>query len=158
MLVWLYDMIRDAILTCGRKPTRVSLIYRTSIWIEVQIVCIHVPFHKPCWTCYASSVASDTQSLSLYLSQSRVVVVCEQYLVLFVCQCQCCQMPFRVYHLNDLVRALCEQSVYLLQSTDAYNRMCTVITAIHRDRVKWRHKVCGQDTIAIFGVITWHRA
>ena len=25
MLVWLYDMIRDAILTCGRKPTRVSL-------------------------------------------------------------------------------------------------------------------------------------
>ena len=136
--MWLYDMIRDAILTCGRKPTRVSLIYRTSVWIEVQIVCIglHVPFHKPCWTCYASSVASDTQSLSLYLSQSRVVVVCEQYLVSFVCHCQCCQMPFHVYHLNDRVRALCEQSIYLLQSTDAYNRMCTVITAIHRDRVK----------------------
>jgi len=25
----LYDTIRDAILTCARKPTRVSLIYRT---------------------------------------------------------------------------------------------------------------------------------
>ena len=26
---WRYDTIRDAILTCARKPTRVSLIYRT---------------------------------------------------------------------------------------------------------------------------------
>jgi len=31
-----YDTIRDAILTCARKPTRVSLIYRTeptTIWV-----------------------------------------------------------------------------------------------------------------------------
>jgi len=31
-----YDMIRDAVLTCARKPTRVSSIYRTeptTIWV-----------------------------------------------------------------------------------------------------------------------------
>jgi len=29
VLTYRYDTIRDAILTCARKPTRVSLIYRT---------------------------------------------------------------------------------------------------------------------------------
>ena len=32
-----YDAIRDAILTCARKPTGVSLIYRTEYWIMQQV-------------------------------------------------------------------------------------------------------------------------
>ena len=40
-----YDTIRDAILTCARKPTRVSLIYRTELFLsffcikKLQIRC-----------------------------------------------------------------------------------------------------------------------
>jgi len=33
-----YDTIRDAILTCSRKPTRVSLIYRTETLWEIHVI------------------------------------------------------------------------------------------------------------------------